>query len=195
MHHEISRYKKGSVHNRKVMYRIGKGNMKALTFRTSGLWLLKASNNAGRNVGNLSINSSWERRPTSCTIITKNNYQQSLYKPKQSKTQTNKILTRFWNKHYFFILLGISFFSLKQCTRAACHFIKTERESTERQRLLLPNNLDYKRATIIRTKFISTNMIFSNFYFIFLQPVNMTLLNVALGNYQKNVKYQKTQID
>jgi hypothetical protein len=71
MHHEISRYKKGSVHNRKVMYRIGKGNMKALTFRTSGLWLLKASNNAGRNVGNLSINSSWERRPTSCTIITR----------------------------------------------------------------------------------------------------------------------------
>jgi hypothetical protein len=39
------------------------------TFRTSGLWLLKASKSAGKNVGNRSINSSWERRPTSCMII------------------------------------------------------------------------------------------------------------------------------
>lgn len=195
MHHEISRYKKGSVHNRKVMYRIGKGNMKALTFRTSGLWLLKASNNAGRNVGNLSINSSWERRPTSCTIITRKQLSTIFVQAKAiqntNKQNSNQILkqTLFLHTTRYFL------FSLKQCTRAACHFIKTERESTERQRLLLPNNLDYKRATIIRTKFISTNMIFSNFYFIFLQPVNMTLLNVALGNYQKNVKYQKAQID
>jgi hypothetical protein len=195
MHHEISRYKKGSVHNRKVMYRIGKGNMKALTFRTSGLWLLKASNNAGRNVGNLSINSSWERRPTSCTIITRKQLSTIFVQAKAiqntNKQNSNQILkqTLFLHTTRYFL------FFLSSSARELHVISLKQREKVQRQRLLLPNNLDYKRATIIRTKFISTNMIFSNFYFIFLQPVNMTLLNVALGNYQKNVKYQKTQID
>jgi hypothetical protein len=195
MHHEISRYKKGSVHNRKVMYRIGKGNMKALTFRTSGLWLLKASNNAGRNVGNLSINSSWERRPTSCTIITRKQLSTIFVQAKAiqntNKQNSNQILkqTLFLHTTRYFL------FFLSSSARELHVISLKQREKVQRQRLLLPNNLDYKRATIIRTKFISTNMIFSNFYFIFLQPVNMTLLNVALGNYQKNVKYQKAQID